>query len=110
MYCMFRKNIKQVKFPTNCDHWFCVSCSRNILFWDEQRYHLSPIPFGCPQCPNGCINPVKGKQYYCDEYYEILDKWELEYPDQFKKWNDSQDFSIDLGETEPGSYYNLFFI
>ncbi len=23
----------QVKFPANCGHWFCVSCSRNILFW-----------------------------------------------------------------------------
>jgi len=43
---------KKIKFPANCGHWFCVSCSRNILFWDETRYHLSPVPFGCPPCPN----------------------------------------------------------
>ena len=26
--CM-RNDIKQVKFPTNCGHWFCVTCSKH---------------------------------------------------------------------------------
>ena len=31
MIC-FTTDYKQVKFPTNCDHWFCVSCIKNILY------------------------------------------------------------------------------
>ncbi len=102
----FEKNKKQLKFPTNCGHYFCVDCSRNILFWDETRYHLSPIPFGCPHCPNNCENPIKGSQCGCDEYSEIKDKWEQDFPLEFEKWNESFNFSIDLGETEPGSIFN----
>ena len=35
---------RKLMFPTNCGHSFCVECSKNILFWDETRYHLSPVP------------------------------------------------------------------
>lgn len=97
---------KQVKFPANCGHWFCVSCSRNILFWDETRYHLSPVPFGCPPCPNGCINPVKGKQCYCENYDEVLEQWEQENPIQYKEYNDAEHLSIELSETTAGSIFN----
>lgn len=98
--------IKQVKFPTNCGHWFCVSCSRDILFWDETRYHLSPEPFGCPPCPNGCKNPIRGKQCYCYEYDDILDKWKEDNPEQFEEYNDAEHESIDLSETTQGSVYS----
>ena len=101
----FEKSKKQLKFPTNCGHWFCISCSRNILFWKEQRYHLSPEPYGCHPCPNGCINPIKGEQCYCEEYTELQDKWEIENYEQWKKWNDAEHLSIDLGETEQGSIF-----
>ena len=93
---------KQVKFPANCGHWFCVSCSRNILFWDENRYHLSPVPFGCPPCPNGCINPVRGRQCYCINYDEILERWEQENPEKYKEYNDAEHLSIELSETTNG--------
>jgi hypothetical protein len=96
---------KHVKFPTNCGHWVCVYCSRNILFWDETRYHLSPVPFGCPPCPNGCINPVKGKQCYCLYYDEILEQWEQEKPEQYKEYNDAENLSIELSETTTGSVF-----
>jgi hypothetical protein len=99
------KSKKQLKFPTNCGHWFCISCSRNILFYDESRYHLSPVPYGCPLCPNNCVNPIKGKQCYCEEYTEIQDKWEQDFPLEFKKWNDSEHFSMEQGETIPGSVF-----
>ena len=96
---------KQVKFPANCGHSFCVSCSKNILFWDETRYHLSQVPFGCPPCPNGCINPIKGKQCYCEDYDEILDQWKEEYPDKYKEYNDAENLSIELSETISGSVF-----
>ena len=96
---------KQLKFPANCGHCFCISCSRNILFWDETRYHLSPVPFGCPPCPNDCINPLKGKQCYCEDYDDILERWEQENPQQYKEYNDSENLSIELSETTTGSVF-----
>ena len=95
----------QLKFPANCGHWFCISCSRNILFWDETQYHLSPIPFGCPPCPNGCTNPVKGKQCYCVNYDEILERWEQENPDKYNEWNDAEHISIHESEPISGSVF-----
>ena len=97
---------KQLKFPANCGHWFCTPCSRNILFWDETRYHLSPVSFGCPPCPNGCINPIKGKQCYCENYDEVLDRWEQEHPQQYKEYNDAENVSVELSETTKGSVFS----
>jgi hypothetical protein len=96
---------KQIKFPANCGHWFCVSCSEKILFWDETLYHLSPVSFGCSPCPNGCINPIKGKQCYCEDYDEILERWEQENPRQYKEYNDAEYLSIELSETTIGSVF-----
>lgn len=96
---------KQLKFPANCGHWFCTPCSRNILFWDETRYHLSPVPYGCPPCPNDCINPLKGKQCYCENYDEILERWEQENPRHYKKYNDAENLSVELSETVAGSVF-----
>ena len=103
---------KQVKFPANCGHWFCCKCSSDILFWDETRYHLSPEPFGCPPCPNGCINPIRGKQCYCDEYFNneddnlgVIQIWENEHPEQFEEYNNTENESIELAETTPGSVF-----
>ena len=92
-------------FPTNCSHSFCIECCKNLLFWDETRYHLSPEPYGCPPCPNGCINPIKGKQCYCDEYTELQDNWEIENPVQWKKWNKAEHLSIDLSIEDVGSSF-----
>jgi hypothetical protein len=80
----------QVKFSAYGSNWFCVSCSRNILFWDQSRYYLSPVPFGCPPCPNKCINPEKGKQCDCEKYDEILKRWKNEHPRQYKEYNDAE--------------------
>jgi hypothetical protein len=83
-----------LKFPTSCGHWFCCECSRNILLWDETRYHLSQVPYGCPPCPNGCLNPEKGTQCNCIKHDEIKDVWEKEFPQEFERWNEDDDFSI----------------
>jgi hypothetical protein len=92
--CMNNCNRKLI-FPTNCGHSFCLDCSKNILYWDETRYHLSPVPFGCPPCPNGCENPIKGKQCYCEEYDSVQNEWEKNNPVQYKKYNNDQNQSID---------------
>lgn len=102
-YCNYNR---EMKFPTNCGHWFCISCSKNILFWDETRYHLSPEPYGCPPCPNGCNNPKKGKQCYCEEYDDIQEIWILNHRDQFEQWNDDEHKSIELSEHTSGSVYS----
>ena len=99
------KNKNHVKFPTNCGHWFCISCSKKILFYDEKRYHLSPVPFGCQPCPNGCINPIKGPQCYCNKYNEARYKWKKDFPLEFKKWNDNEHISITLAETNTGGIF-----
>jgi hypothetical protein len=95
--CIICMNIceRKLVFPTNCGHSFCITCSRNILFCDETRYHLSPVPYGCPPCPNRCENPEKGKQCYCEDYDSIQDEWHQSNPDEFNKWNDDQTKSID---------------
>lgn len=87
----------QLKFPTNCGHWFCIFCSRRILFWDETQYYVSPISFGSPSCPNECVNPIRGQQCGCAEYAEVLKKWEHDWPEQHAKWADAQDMSIESG-------------
>lgn len=102
----YSNNSREMKFPANCEHWFCVNCSKNILFWNETRYHLSPEPYGCPPCPNGCVNPKKGKQCYCEEYDTVQENWELNQPEQFEKWNDDEDESIDLSNQTYGSVYS----
>jgi hypothetical protein len=96
---------KHVKFPAGCSHSFCVSCSKQIITVDESRYHLSKNPFGCPPCPNGCNNPVRGRQCNCEEYDTVVDKWEKDNPSQFEMWNDEEDESILMGEIEPGSVF-----
>jgi hypothetical protein len=99
------ENNKYVKFPTNCGHSFCTVCTRNILLYDEKRYHLSPVPFGCPPCPNKCANPIKGKQCYCKNYIKILDQWRKAYPEKYDEYNSELIASIQLSETIPGSVY-----
>lgn len=91
-----------VKFPTKkCSHMFCVECMRRILIWDVEEYKLSPVYYGCPPCPNGCINPQKGRQCGCEEYGEILndkvgvvEKWRRENKEKCEEWLKEQDDNI----------------
>jgi hypothetical protein len=99
------ESTKQVKFPTNCGHWFCVECSKNVLFdEDETKYHLSPEPYGCPPCPNNCINPVQGEQCDCEEYDEIQENWKINNPSEFKLYEDAHDV-IEYNDKNSGSVF-----
>jgi hypothetical protein len=90
-----------MKFPApGCSHWLCVKCSREIIYRDETRYHLDPRPFGCPPCPNGCNNPVRGKQCYCEEYDAVQDAWGSEFPVECKIWIDCEHLSIESDHTD----------
>ena len=48
----------------------------------------------------------KGKQCYCEEYDEIQDNWQINNPDDYKRWNEAEELSIDSGEDNPGSIFN----
>lgn len=86
--CM-EKNQIMMKFPAvDCVHWFCVQCSRDIILDDKTRYCVDPRLFGCPPCPNGCNNPVEGKQCGCAEYKFVQQKWRSEDPWCFEIWNE----------------------
>ena len=87
---------RKLKFPTKCGHSFCISCSKNILFYNECRYHLSPVAYGCPPCPNECDNPMKGIQCYCYEYDDVQETWKRENPMEYNRWNDED---LDAGNT-----------
>jgi hypothetical protein len=71
------------------------------MFWDESRHHISPVPYGCPPCPNGCTNPIRGTQCYCYEYDPVQEQWEKDFPVQFQKWNDDEHESIETPLDNP---------
>jgi hypothetical protein len=89
-----------VRFP-QCTHRVCPGCFRDIMFWDETRHHLDPLPYGCPPCPNGCENPPRGSQCYCDEYDSVKDQWKKDFPVQFQKYNDDENESIETPIDNP---------
>lgn len=89
---------KKLMFPTNCGHSFCIPCCKNLLFGKHGMYDLSYQPYGCPPCPNGCKNPIKGPQCGCEEYDPIIDNWQFTKPAQFKRWSDAQDLSYQTGD------------
>lgn len=93
--CMGTK--RQVQFQ-QCQHWCCMHCMRSIMYWDETRYHLDPCRFGCPPCPNGCNNPARGTQCYCESYDAVMEEWERTNPAQYQRYNDAEHESIYEGE------------
>lgn len=104
--CMEQKG-REMKFPP-CSHWFCVDCCKSILWWDETKYQLSPVPFGCPPCPNGCQNPERGPQCNCYVYtscygvdeigpLSVVQAWERDNPEAYRRWNEVEVESIIRG-------------
>jgi len=49
---------------------------RYLLFCDEiSVFNVSPVPYGCPPCPNHCNNPEKGRQCQCVIYDNVIEAW-----------------------------------
>jgi hypothetical protein len=84
---------RKLLFPTNCGHSFCIRCSRELLFFDESKYHLDPCNYGCPPCPNGCT-----EECCCDEFEELYENLEKNNPEKFEEFNNNQIISIEQGE------------
>jgi hypothetical protein len=95
---------KQVEFPAECGHWFCTECTKSILWKDDANYYLSPVPYGCPPCPNRCSNPERGKQCECSVYMdEVVEQWKIDHTAQYEEWIRNESVSIEIGETDQGS-------
>ena len=92
--CCLESDTWKVYFPTNCGHSFCVKCSRELLFWDETRFQLSPEPYGAPSCPNHCNNPNVGRQCVCEEYDAIKHEWALKNQHDYWMWQSDEYTSI----------------
>lgn len=84
-----------VEFPAECHHLFCGDCVAKLVFFDESRYHLSPVPFGCPTCPNECKNPIRGRQCGCYEYDEVIEEWMSENTSDSMRWQNAEFDSIE---------------
>lgn len=103
----FESNKEKIKFPTNCGHKFCVECTRNILLWDYSMKKISPEEYGCPPCPNGCVNPKIGKQCECKEYVRwqgsrgasedkigVIEKWRRTNEEKYLEWMTEENNTI----------------
>ena len=88
----------QVKFPGTCEHWFCCSCTNVVVYGKEIVPGVSPVPFGCPPCPNGCVNPGIGPQCNCVEYDPVLEQWEDSNDPGFAIYNDFIDANVEYTE------------
>ena len=88
----------QVKFPGTCEHWFCCSCTNAVVYGKEIVPGVSPVPFGCPPCPNGCVNPGIGPQCNCVEYDPVLEQWEDSNDPGFAIYNDFIDANVEYTE------------
>lgn len=79
----FKLTGREMKFPTNCGHWFCVECCRLLLFFDEERFHIDPVPYGCSPCVH---TPSCKSRPCCEEDDEIIAEWERTKALEFDKW------------------------
>ena len=99
----YSENTKMVKFPAkDCINWFCIDCCKTMIWRDPSRYHLNPILFGCPPCPNQCENPEKGKQCDCTEYEALKKEWKTIDHEGYHEWQQKEQYSI---KNTPDSYF-----
>lgn len=91
----YTPTVEWVEFPVDCGHFFCGRCIADLYFFDETRYHLSPVAYGCEECPNGCENPTRGRQCECAEYEVVIGEWMSDNPGAGMRWQNAELDSID---------------
>lgn len=85
--CFETNTEPRIMFPTQCGHSFCASCVRNIVFFSppgDSNVMASPIPFGCPPCPNAECDGPRGCT--CEEWLRAVERWETQRPADFYMW------------------------
>lgn len=87
-----------VEFPADCGHFFCGGCIARLLLFDETRFYLSPIPYGGPPCPMGCVNPRQGPQCNCILYDQLLNDWRETDPADWVRWVNAESDAIEAAE------------
>lgn len=80
----------QMKFPTNCNHSFCIQCCRDLLYFQDDQFALCPVEYGCPPCSHYtsflCDNSCKNRP--CSKEDDlILEQWEKDDYESFIQWN-----------------------
>jgi len=79
----------QMKFPTDCNHYFCIYCCRTLLYYQDDIYNICPIKYGCPPCKHYVKDSVKSciNRPCCDDDENILINWEENDYESFMDWN-----------------------
>jgi hypothetical protein len=90
-----------VRLP-QCTHRTCIVCFRDLFLANDTRCYLSPVPYGCPACPNGCKNPTRGRQCQCRAYTHIVRKWGRMNQEYYAVWQSDESESIMSGSV--GAY------
>jgi hypothetical protein len=88
---------REMVFPA-CEHAFCTGCSHKLLWGSGRQFYLDPGPYGCPPCPNGCDNPFRGKQCYCEERDDSFREWRTSKPEEYERWFAMNRASVLYGE------------
>lgn len=74
---------RMMAFPTKCGHWFCIDCSRDLLFWDESKCFLDPLDFGGPR---SCMKCPKPSTDCCAAYRQQLKEWKKVREEEYDRW------------------------
>ena len=79
------ENIKE-PYQLNCKHFFCSSCIIDYKNAIHVEKNIDPCIYGAPRCPynnnSSCIN-----RPCCRLDFEIMKRWEMEYPLEYRDWN-----------------------
>lgn len=94
---------RKMIFPA-CTHKFCLDCSRNILMWDESRWHIDPVPYGAPPCPHHDIGEESCRSRPCylekgeSDEEDLDDRMVLWYrinPEARERWRDGEEYNLE---------------
>ena len=85
----------------NCKHKFCNRCIQDYDNFIHKNKYIDPCLFGAPRCP--CINSNSCLNRPCNSIdANIMRKWELEAPIQYRDWNLEESLNINKN-----SYVNI---
>jgi hypothetical protein len=83
-------------YPSYCGHYFCMDCSRERLFQDDNKSRICPIKYGCPPCIHfkkenkSCIS-----RPCCEHDDIIIENFEKSYPHNYNKWEMAEEKSLE---------------